>query len=73
VVDKTGLTGKYDFKLFYSGGSQIGAALALPADPTAGPSFIEALEQQLGLKLMNSMAPFDVLVVDHVDKTPTDN
>jgi uncharacterized protein (TIGR03435 family) len=78
IVDKTGLTGKYDFKLEYAGGYGIGAALAPSSigdvtDPTGGPSFIEAIEKQLGLKLTKSTAPFEVLVIDHAEKTPTEN
>jgi uncharacterized protein (TIGR03435 family) len=72
IVDKTGLTGKYDFKLEYAGGPVIGGALA-PSDPSGGPTYIEAVEKQLGLKLTKSTAPFDVLVVDHAEKTPTEN
>lgn len=73
VLDRTGLTGNYDFKLTYSGDMRIGGALSLPSDPSAGPSFVEALEQQLGLRLTKSMAPLDVLVIDHVDRIPTEN
>ena len=78
IVDKTGLTGKYDFKMEYAGGGGIGAALAPSSisdvtDPSGGPSFIEAVEKQLGLKLTKSTAPFDVLVIDHAEKTPTEN
>ena len=73
VVDKTGLTGKYDFKLAYASSSPIGGALTLPADPTVGPSFVDALEQQLGLKLTKSVTMLEVLVIDSVEKTPTEN
>jgi uncharacterized protein (TIGR03435 family) len=73
VVDKTGLTGKYDFRFAYASGSPIGGALALPIDPSAGPGFIDALERQLGLKLTRSMAPLEVLVIDHVERIPTED
>ena len=77
IVDKTGLTGKYDFNLEYAGGSGIGTALSLPTSADAsdpgGPSLIEAMEKQLGLKLTKINAPVDVLVIDHAEKTPTEN
>jgi uncharacterized protein (TIGR03435 family) len=78
IVDKTGLTGKYDFHLEYAGGGAIGAALSLPTSadastPSGGLSMIDAMEKQLGLKLTKSTAPFDVLVIDHVERTPTEN
>ena len=77
IVDKTGLTGKYDFNLEYVGGGGIGAALSLPTaadgQEPIGLSFVDAIEKQLGLKLTKSTAPFDVLVIDHVEKTPTEN
>ena len=78
IVDKTGLTGKYDFHLEYTGGGgRIGEALSPTSsdasDPSGGPSFIEAIEKQLGLKLTKSTATFDVLVIDHAEKMPTEN
>ena len=78
IVDKTGLTGKYDFNLEYAGVGGIGSALSLPAagdasEPSIGLSFVDAVEKQLGLKLTKSTAPFEVLVIDHAEKTPTEN
>ena len=73
VIDKTGLTGVYDYQLEFASSPGIGGALALPTDPSAGPTFIDALDKQLGLKLTKSTAPLDVLVIDHIEKTPRDN
>ena len=77
IVDNTGLTGKYDFKLEFAGGIGIGMALSLPASADAsepsGPSLIEAMEKQLGLKLTKTTGHLDVLVIDHAEKTPTEN
>jgi len=76
IVDKTGLTGNYDFNLEFAGGLGIGAALSPTSsdatDPT-GPSLIEAMEKQLGLKLTKTTGHLDVLVIDHAEKTPTEN
>jgi uncharacterized protein (TIGR03435 family) len=64
VVDKTGLTGNYDFTLSYA-----------PAnDPNSNlPDFFTALQEQLGLKLESQKVPVDFLVIDHIDKIPTEN
>jgi len=76
IVDKTGLTGKYDFRLEYAGGGGIGALLSPSSsdasEPTGGPSLIEAMEKQLGLKLTKTTGHLDVLVIDHAEKTPTE-
>jgi uncharacterized protein (TIGR03435 family) len=63
VIDKTGLTGRYDFNLEYAGLS----------DDANGPGIAAALEKQLGLKLEKSRAPLDVIVIDHIDKVPAAN
>jgi uncharacterized protein (TIGR03435 family) len=77
IVDKTDLRGKYDFKLEYAGGFGPGSALSLAAgvdaDPAGGLPIAAAIEKQLGLKLAKSTAPFDVLVIDRIEKIPTDN
>jgi uncharacterized protein (TIGR03435 family) len=77
VVDKTGLTGNYDFKLSWTPDeSQAGkpgaqAGLANAAEP-GGPSIFTALQEQLGLKLESSKGPVEALVIEHVEK-PSDN
>jgi uncharacterized protein (TIGR03435 family) len=84
TVDKTGLTGKYDFTLEYAqaglpglmgrGGLKAappGAAVDTAGDPA--PDLFSALEKQLGLKLEKSKTQLDVVVIDHMDKTPTEN
>ena len=60
VVDKTGLTGKYDFTL------QFTPAASESTDSTA-PSIFTAIQEQLGLKLEPQKAPMDVLVIDHIE------
>jgi len=65
VVDKTGLAGRYSFTLHFTPDNQQGS-------PDAGPTLLTALEEQLGLKLVPTKAPVDVIVVDHVE-WPTEN
>jgi uncharacterized protein (TIGR03435 family) len=91
IVDKTGLTGTYDFNLTFAPDtptrtrSTTETGPTNTAEPTAGPpdllnvasepasSLIAAVESQLGLKLESKKGPVEVLVVDHMNKTPTDN
>jgi uncharacterized protein (TIGR03435 family) len=65
VVDKTGLTGRYDFKVLWTADD----APATDGDP---PTLFTAIQEQLGLKLEPAKEPVPVLVVDHVDQ-PTPN
>ena len=76
VVDQTGLTGEYDFKLdFAMAGRRNDAGAPPPVEDTAdsAPSVFAAVEDQLGLKLELRKLPFDVLVIDHIDTEPTPN
>jgi uncharacterized protein (TIGR03435 family) len=76
VIDKTGLTGKYDFSLdFKMDLRAMAPAAAAPGDnaPDAGTDITSAVEQQLGLRLVAAKALLDVLVIDKADKVPTDN
>ena len=73
VIDKTGLTGKYDFKLewtpdpgelrFPAGGPD-----APPPPDLSGPSIFTAVQEQLGLKLESVKGPVEILVIDHAEK-----
>jgi uncharacterized protein (TIGR03435 family) len=76
VVDRTGLSGKFDFKLYYAGFHSPGGAFPPPAadgQPSGAPTLFDAVQQQLGLKLQETKALLDVLVVDHIERSPTDN
>lgn len=60
VIDKTNLTGEYDFILKWT------------ADPKFdGPSIFSAIQEQLGLKLQPDKAPVEVMVIDHVEQPST--
>jgi uncharacterized protein (TIGR03435 family) len=61
IVDKTGLTGKYDFTLQWT-----------PSPEPSGPSKLSAIQKQLGLKLEPQTVPMEVLVIDHSEK-PSEN
>ena len=69
LADHTGLSGTYDIKLRVSnGGSAEDGEASEPA-----PDIYEALEKQLGLKLQKAKASMDIIVIDHIDKTPVEN
>jgi uncharacterized protein (TIGR03435 family) len=72
VLDKTGLTGKYDFNLTFTtrGPSTAAADDAASEGP---PDLFTALRRQLGLRLDQKKIPVDVLVVDRAEKTPKEN
>ena len=79
VIDKTGLTGKYDFVLEFTPDL---SGMALPAGFSAqegnnasdpGTNIASAVEKQLGLKLTSTKGQLDVIVVDHAEKVPTEN
>jgi uncharacterized protein (TIGR03435 family) len=79
VLDKTGLTGKYDIKMTWAPDETDGmmlrppdgapAGAGNPAPPsTTGPSIYTALEEQLGLKLEAHKEPGEVIVIDHIEQ-----
>ena len=77
VVDKTGLTGRYDYSLKWTpepgtgpmmrvsdGGAPAGGEPATSPDP----SIFTALQEQLGLKLVSQEEPVEVIVIDHIEQ-----
>ena len=96
VVDKTGLTGTYDYDLEFMpepGGTLGGGGLPPlpppppgatpppsatagvdpPADQGEAPSLMNAVQEQLGLKLEKKKTSLDFIVIDHIEKVPTEN
>src|SRR5262249_28107681 len=82
VVDQSGLKGRYDMTLEVGREEMLnmaraaGLAIPIPAGAGAaepGGSGIFASIQQFGLKLEPKKAPVDLLVIDHVERTPTEN
>jgi uncharacterized protein (TIGR03435 family) len=70
VVDRTGLTGGWDFDLTFAPEQR---GLAPGAAPVSdAPSFFTAIQEQLGLKLESTKGPVDVLVIESVEKPTLD-
>jgi uncharacterized protein (TIGR03435 family) len=69
LPDRTGLTGRYDFVLEYAG-------MIDPTDEHPSRAMIQARPEalkQVGLKLEVTKLPMDVVIVDHLEKVPTEN
>jgi uncharacterized protein (TIGR03435 family) len=79
IIDKTGLTGKYDVELQWADEHSDpmfkgpdGSPRAEPPPDSTGPSIFTALQEQLGLKLQSTKGPVETLVVDHAEM-PSEN
>ena len=83
VMDKSGITGLFDFHLEFApdeatpmlrGGRGVAGdpGNPAPAAEIAGPSIFDALQEQLGLKLLPDKGPVESLVIDHVER-PSEN
>jgi uncharacterized protein (TIGR03435 family) len=87
VVDKTGLTGSYNYTLTWKSDRAMGPMMRAPgpgpesgsasgggepAPQETGPSIFTALQDQLGLKLVAQKEPVEVFVIDHIEQ-PSEN
>jgi uncharacterized protein (TIGR03435 family) len=84
VIDNTGLTGNYDFTLEWKIGDESQGPMfketgdypqvtgSTPLPEFSRPSFFNAIQEQLGLKLESQNSPGVVLVIDHVER-PSEN
>lgn len=68
VIDETSLTGRYSIQLAWTPDT----AVATESDPT-GASLFSAVQEQLGLRLVSGKMNARLLVVDSINKHPTEN
>jgi uncharacterized protein (TIGR03435 family) len=75
VHDMTGLSGNYEFTLKWTPEDKVlSGADSTSTDPgDRPPSIFTALQEQLGLRLEPRKLPIETLVVDHVERVPTEN
>ncbi len=71
VLDKTGLTGNFDFSLHWAP-DDLAADSTSSASETTAPSLFTAVQEQLGLRLDPTKGPVDTVVVDHIE-LPSEN
>ena len=76
IVDRTGLTGYYDFDLsftpdFGAPAGDLPPGVVAPSNPDLG-SVYTVLQEQLGLKLESARGPVDVLVIDKIARPTLD-
>ena len=64
VADETGLKDSFDIKIEYAPDIEVQSSL---------PSLFTSLKETLGLELQAKKIPVQVLVIDHVDRAPTEN
>lgn len=67
VVDETGLQGSYDIDLSFT------PDVDMAPKNSDLPSVFTALQQQLGLKLVAEKVSVSMLVIDHIERIPTEN
>ena len=67
VINKTGLTGRFDFRLEYAPDRG-----DLSDNLGGGPSIFTALQEQLGLRLESTKGPVEILVIDSIAR-PSEN
>ena len=79
VIDKTGITNYFEIHLRFSPDDLAAPrpATANPGAPADGaapdaPGIFQAIQEQLGLKLVPAKGPVDVLVIDHIER-PSEN
>ncbi|HET9402513.1 MAG TPA: TIGR03435 family protein [Candidatus Acidoferrales bacterium] len=77
VIDKTGLTGRYDFDLNWTSDDHValapsGGDASLAVSDASGPSLVTAIQEQLGLKLETGKGPVEIIVIERVER-PSDN
>lgn len=73
VVDRTGITDRIDYRLEWTleSNSPLPPGVEVQTDPNP-VTFLDAVREQLGLKLQPTKAPLRILVIDHVER-PSEN
>ena len=72
VVDRTGLTGHFNIDLEWTTSGDLSVTPGGDASQGTGLSLFTALQEQLGLKLEPSRGPFEVVVVDRIERPTPD-
>jgi uncharacterized protein (TIGR03435 family) len=71
VVDKTGLTGRFDIAIEVTPEHNPAGPPGANSQPNpAGPSYAQALKDELGLRLESQTGPVEFLVIDYIEQLP---
>jgi uncharacterized protein (TIGR03435 family) len=70
VLDRTGIPGIFDFDLKFGENNDDLKRALIAGD---GPSIFTLIQEQLGLKLEARKGPVEMLVIDRVERAPTEN
>ena len=71
VTDDTGLKDKYDYAMTWI--PEAPGSIPAENQDIGGPSLMNALQEQLGLKLTARKGPVEFIVIDRAERTPTEN
>jgi uncharacterized protein (TIGR03435 family) len=71
IIDETGLTGRYDFKIRFQSVRRAAPEAGVASDPV--PTIFSAVEEQLGLKLESATSSYPQLIIDSIEREPTEN
>ena len=74
VLDRTGITGFFDFDVQFTPDQIVSAPLSAPLPPVDpdGPSLFTALQEQLGIRLNATRGRVEVLVIDAISRPTPD-
>ncbi|HMF77292.1 MAG TPA: M56 family metallopeptidase [Bryobacteraceae bacterium] len=72
IVDRTGISNRIDYEMQWTQEPNPAGPPDTNPPPDSGPTFLQALREQLGLKLEPATVPLRVLLIDHVER-PSEN
>jgi bla regulator protein blaR1 len=72
LVDQTGLSGNFDYFIEWSRAASTVSASSTGVPDPQGPTYLEALKEQLGMKIASARAPLEFLIIDHIER-PSEN
>jgi uncharacterized protein (TIGR03435 family) len=73
VVDRTGITDRIDYRMEWTPESNGPGIPGVEVEPDPNPvTWMDAVRDQLGLKLQSTKAPVQTLVIDHIER-PSEN
>jgi uncharacterized protein (TIGR03435 family) len=67
ILDRTGLSGTYDFTLEFDPESLDRDSISIAPRSDSGPTFIEAIKEQLGLQLKKEEGASSIFVIDNIE------